>query len=120
MNNTNTFRFRPQILTAGKTATGIQIPDEIITRLGAGRKPTVRLTINGRTYRSTVAVTGRRSMVGVSAENREKAKVSGGDVVALDRQRKVRKYFEGLSHSRQRAFVAAVEGAKTAQTRQRA
>jgi hypothetical protein len=32
-------RFRTTILTAGKTATGIQIPDEIVARLGAGKRP---------------------------------------------------------------------------------
>ena len=38
---------------------------------------------------------------------------------ALDRQPKVRKYFGGLSYSKQKAFVSAVEGAKTTETRHR-
>ena len=48
-------KFRTTILQAGKTATGIPIPDEVIAALGAGRKPPVRLTVNGYSYRSTVA-----------------------------------------------------------------
>lgn len=72
---------RTKVLTAGKTATGIQIPDEMIDKLGAGRKPAVRITINGFTYRSTVAVMNGRFMVGINAENREKAKVAGGDTI---------------------------------------
>jgi Bacteriocin-protection, YdeI or OmpD-Associated/Domain of unknown function (DUF1905) len=140
MPNSNTIRFRTTILTAGKTATGIQIPDEIIEKLGGGKKPPVRITLNGFTYRSTVAVMGGRFMVGVNAENRERAKVAGGDIVdvdialdteirmitlppdfatALNRDAKARKYFDGLSYSKRKAFVQNIEGAKTAETRQR-
>jgi hypothetical protein len=133
-------KFHTTILQAGKTATGIQIPDDVIEKLGSSKRPAVRVTINGYTYRSTVAVMGGRFMVGVSAENREKAKVAGGDKVdveieldteprevalpsdfeaALNRHGKVRKYFDGLSYSKQKAFVQGIEGAKTAETRQR-
>jgi hypothetical protein len=74
-------QFRTKVLTAGKTATGIQIPDEMIATLGAGRKPAVRITINGFTYRSTVAVMNGRFMVGINAEYRENAKVASGDTI---------------------------------------
>src|SRR6266850_6819695 len=111
-------RFHTTILQAGKTATGIQVPDEIIEKLGSGKRPAVRVTINGYTYGSTVAVMGGRFMVGVNAENREKAKVAGGEEVdvdieldteprevalpadfaaALDRHAKARQHFDGLS-----------------------
>lgn len=140
MKNANAQRFTTKILTAGKTATGIQIPDDIITKLGSGKRPPVCITINGYTYRSTVAVMGGRFMVGVNAENREKARVAGGDEVdveialdtqprevtlptdfatVLNRQTKARKCFEGLSYSRQKALVQGIEGAKTVETRQR-
>lgn len=133
-------RFRTKILTAGKTTTGIQIPDDVIEKLGGGKKPAVCATIHGYTYRSTVAVMGGRFMVGVNAENREKAKVAGGDEVdvdialdtepreievpqdfatALNRNAKARKYFDGLSYSKRKAFVQGIEGAKTEDTRQR-
>jgi uncharacterized protein YdeI (YjbR/CyaY-like superfamily) len=133
-------RFRTTILTAGKTATGIQIPDELIEKLGAGKKPAVRVTINGYTYRSTVAVMGGRFMVGVNAENRALCKVAGGDKVdvdialdtelrevtvpadfaaALKRNAAARKHFDGLSYSKRKAFVTGIEAAKTAETRER-
>ncbi|HMG31867.1 MAG TPA: DUF1905 domain-containing protein [Jiangellaceae bacterium] len=51
-------RFRATIRLGGKTATGIQVPAEIIESLGSSRRPPVRVTINGHTYRSTVAVMG--------------------------------------------------------------
>ena len=33
---------RTKVLTAGKTATGIEITDELIAKLAAGRKPAVK------------------------------------------------------------------------------
>ena len=33
------FKFRTIIKQAGKTATGIQVPPEIVESLGAGKKP---------------------------------------------------------------------------------
>lgn len=60
--------FKTVLLTAGKTATGIKIPPEIIEKLGAGKKPPIKVTINKFTYRSTVAVMGGDFMVGVNAE----------------------------------------------------
>ena len=77
-------KFRTVIISGSKTATGIEVPDEIVAGLGHGKRPPVRVTINGHTYRSTVAVMGGRFMVGVSAENRALAGVSGGDHVDVE------------------------------------
>jgi len=74
-------RFRTTILQSGETATGIRIPDEVVESLGAGRRPPVRITLGGYTYRSTVAVMGDAYMVGVNADNRAAAGVKGGDEV---------------------------------------
>src|SRR5690348_16135111 len=60
---------------------GIEIPPTIIETLGARQKPAVKVTMNGKTYRSTVAVMGGLYMVGVSAENRALTGVNGGDEV---------------------------------------
>src|SRR5689334_6586877 len=76
-------KFSTVLLTAKKTATGIQIPDDIIEKLGGGKKPLVKVTINNFTYRSAVAVMGGVYMVGVNADNREAAKVKGGDKIEL-------------------------------------
>jgi hypothetical protein len=77
-------RFRTKMLTAGKTALGFEIPPEVIEGLGAGKRPPVLVTINGYTYRNTVAVYGGVYMIGVSAENRAQAKVKGGDEADVD------------------------------------
>jgi hypothetical protein len=63
-------RFRATIQLAGKTATGIRVPGEVVASLGASKRPPVRVTINGHTYRNTVAPMGGVFMIGVSAENR--------------------------------------------------
>jgi hypothetical protein len=77
-------RFRTKMLTAGKSALGFEIPPEVIEGLGAGKRPPVLVTINGYTYRNTVAVYGGVYMIGVSAENRAQAKVKGGDEADVD------------------------------------
>jgi len=133
-------RFRTKILQAGKTATGIEVPATVVESLASGKRPKVRVTLNGYTYRSSVAPMGGKFMVGVSAEVRERAGVAGGDVVdvdleldaeprevtvppdfsaALRRDPAARRFFEGLSYSKKRWHVLSIEGAKTAETRQR-
>ena len=133
-------KFTTTILQGGKTATGIQVPDAVVEKLGAGKRPPVNVTINGYTYRSTVAVMGGKFMVGVSADVRERAKVAGGDRVdvemtlddkprelplpadfkkALDRNPKAKKVFEALSYSRKQRLVIPVEKGKTTETRER-
>ncbi|MGH2429179.1 MAG: YdeI/OmpD-associated family protein [Candidatus Limnocylindria bacterium] len=133
-------RFRTTIQQTGKTAAGIRVPDEVVEALGSGKRPAVKVTINGYTYRNTVAVMGGAYMVGVSAENRAGAGVAGGDDVdvemeldtaprevtvpadfatALDAEPDARRTFDGLSYSNKRWHVLSVEGAKTDETRQR-
>ena len=131
-------KFRTIIKQAGKTATGIQVPPEIVEGLGAGKKPPVTITINGYTYRNTIAVMGGVYMVGVSAEHRAGAGVAGGDevdvTIALDTAPRVvevpedlqkalevnpiaRQNFEALSYSNKQRHVLPVKDAKTEETR---
>ena len=133
-------RFHATVQLNGKTATGVQVPDAVVASLGPSKKPPVRVTINGHTYRSSVASLGGVFMLGVSAENREAAGIQAGDEVdvdieldsaprevavppdfadALDRDAEARRFFDGLSYSHKRRHVLAIEGAKTAETRQR-
>jgi hypothetical protein len=52
-------RFRSTVQLEGKTATGFRVPPEIVEALGQGHKrPPVTVTINGHTYRSTIAAFG--------------------------------------------------------------
>jgi hypothetical protein len=133
-------KFQATILLGGKTATGIRVPPEVVASLGPSKKPAVRVTINGYTYRSTVATVSGEFMVGVSAEVREKAGVAAGDEVeveieldtaprevtvppdvaeALDADPAARRFFDSLSYSNKRRVVLSIEEAKTPETRQR-
>lgn len=135
-----TAQFRATVELGGKTATGIHVPDRIVESLGAGRRPPVKVTLNGHSYPSTIASMGGRFMIPVSAENRSCAGVAAGDEVnvrlaldtaprtvgvpadlaeALDRAAGARRRFDRLSYSNQRRYVLSVEGAKQAETRQR-
>jgi hypothetical protein len=132
--------FTAVLLSNGKTATGIHVPDHVVSSLGPSKKPAVRVTINGHTYRSTVASRSGRFLLGVSAENRAAAGVAAGDVLevdieldteprvlnvpvdlagAIDGDLGAKRYFDGLSYSKRQWFVLSVEGARTAETRQR-
>ena len=133
-------RFRTVVQLGGKTATGIEVPPEVVASLGPSKKPAVRVTIGGYTYRSTVATMGGVFMLPVSAEVRAQAGVGAGDEVqvdveldteprevmvpddlaaALDTDQQARAFFEGLSYSNRRRIVLSVQGAKAADTRQR-
>jgi hypothetical protein len=132
-------RFRTTLELGGKTATGIEVPAPVVAELGSKRAP-VRATINGYTYRSTVAVMGGRSMLPVSAEVRAGAGIAAGDEVEVDLEPDTaprvvevpadfaaalvgapaaQEAFGKLSYSNQRRLVLSVEGAKTAETRAR-
>ena len=72
-------RIRALIEQTGKTACGFAVPEDVVLALGKGKRPPVTVTINGYTYRSTVAPMGGRYLIGVSAENRAAAGVHGGE-----------------------------------------
>src|SRR5258708_20865261 len=63
-------RFHATIRLDGKTATGIEVPADVLAALGPGKRPKVQVTINGYTYPSTVAPMGGRSLIPVTAEAR--------------------------------------------------
>jgi len=133
-------RFRTAILGGDKTAAGIQIPNEVVEALGPSRKPPVKVTIAGHTFRSTVATVGGVFMVGVTNDFRKMTGVAAGDEVdveieldtekrevtvpadlasALDAATGARQRFDGLSYSNKRRIVEPIQDAKTAETRQR-
>jgi len=133
-------RFHTTIVQSGTNTTGIRVPDEVIDALGAGRKPPVSVTVNGFTYRSTVAVMDGSYMISLSAANREAAGVAGGDEVdvevaldtaprevsvpadfaaALDAEPAARETFDRISNSNKGWHVLSIEGAKSDETRQR-
>lgn len=133
-------KFQATIQLNGKTATGIPVPAQVVEGLGSGRRPPVRVTIKGYSYRSTVAPMRGEFLLPVSAAVRERAGVAAGDQVeveleldterrevtvpadlaqALDRDPAARRAFDALSYSAQQRVVIPIESAGTAETRSR-
>lgn len=121
-------------------ATGLPVPAEVVATLGKGKKPPVKVTIGGHTYRSTVAAYGDVYMLPLSAENRTAAGVNAGDQVevtleldleprtvavpddlaaALAAKPGAAEAFAALSYSARKEFVRQVESAKAEETRTR-
>lgn len=123
----------------GKNATGIDVPAEAVAALGSTKRPPVKVTFNGYTYRSTVAAYGDVFKLPVSAEHREAAGVQAGDslevTLELDTEPRtvevpddlaaalkaagVTVTFDALATSRRKEFVRQVNDAKTQATRER-
>ena len=132
-------KFTTTIHGSGNKA-GIEVPEEIVNALGAGRRPPVVVTINGQSYRSSIAVMGGLNMVGVSAANRELTGTSAGDTVevdigldtqprvidvpedlaaALEAEPEAKAFYATLNYSSQRRYVEPIAAAKTEDTRSR-
>jgi hypothetical protein len=71
--------FRPE---GTGTGTFVIVPIDVRAAFGRAR-PAIRVTINGYTYRSTIAVYGAESYVGIAREHREAARVTVGDRVTV-------------------------------------
>jgi hypothetical protein len=131
-------QFTTTVELEGKTATGLVVPDDIVTALGTGKRPAVTVTIGDHTYRTTVMPMGGRFLVPLSAENRTAAGVAAGDRVsveialdeaprevlvppdlaqALARDPEALAFFNGLAHTHRKEWVRWVEEAKKAETR---
>lgn len=132
-------KFNTTIFQEGNN-TGIQVPEEVVEKLASGKRPAVKVTLNGFTYRSTIAVMGSKYLIPLSAERRMNAKVKGGDKLditleldtkprevelpqefknELARDKKAQAFFEGLSYSAKLRLVLPITQAKTEETRQR-
>ncbi|MEI6230302.1 MAG: YdeI/OmpD-associated family protein [Actinomycetes bacterium] len=132
--------FRATLQLNGKTATGVEVPQSVVDELGSGKRPAVRMTVNGHTWPNTVAVMGGRNLIGISAENRKLAGVDAGDVIdvtleldtstreveipadvkaAFKKNKVAADGFAKLSYSNQRRWIMPIEDAKTDETRQR-
>ena len=135
----NSVAFDTTVATAGNN-TGIVVPDDLIESLGAGRRPAVLVNVNGYDYRTTVGVMSGKHMISISAAVRKETGLNGGDPIhvtltladaprevdvpddfaaALSADADAGAFFATLSNSLQRYHVDNINGAKTAETRQR-
>jgi hypothetical protein len=121
-------------------ATALEVPANAVAALGKGKRHPVKVSLNGYTYRTTIAVMGGVCMLPLSAENRGAAGVKAGDQVeimleldteprtvsvpddlaaALSKKRGARAKFDALSYSARKEHVRQVESAKAQETRDR-
>ena len=123
----------------GLNATGIRVPPEVVASLGKCKKPPVKVTLVGYTYRSTVAVYGDAFLLPLAQEHRQAAGVKAGDEVEitleLDEEPRTvelpddlaaaldaagaRAAFDKLAPSARKEHVRQVETAKAQDTRDR-
>jgi bacteriocin resistance YdeI/OmpD-like protein/uncharacterized protein DUF1905 len=120
--------------------TGIVVPEQAIEQLGAGRRPSVLVNVNGYEYRNTVGVMGGNYMISISAAVRKATGLQGGDPIrvaltvadaprevtipadfaaALAADEQAGAFFGKLSNSMQRYHIDNVNAAKSPDTRQR-
>ncbi len=131
--------FHTTILQTGKNTAGIQVPEEVIDKLGAGKRPLVRVTINNYSYRSAVAVMAGKFMISFNPEHRKATGVQGGDetdvTLELDLEPRTVEIpkdlkdalmkasaldnFESAAPSMKKEYVRQVEEAKAQETRER-
>jgi hypothetical protein len=121
-------------------ATALEVPADAMAALGKGTRHPVKVSLNGYTYRTTIAVLGGVCMLPLSAENRGAAGVKAGDKVeialeldteprtvvvpkelaaALSKKRGAKAEFHTLSYSVRKEYVRQVESAKAQETRDR-
>ena len=129
-------QFRTTVVLGGRTATGLQVPDDVVAALGGGKRPPVVATVGGYSYRTTVAPMGGAFWIPLAAEHREAAGVAAGDevdvVVELDVAPRevtlpddlaaafddeVRARFDALAFTHRKEWVRWVDEAKKPETR---
>jgi hypothetical protein len=118
----------------GKTATGIEVPPEVVSEVGQGRKRVpVIARIGSYSYRTTIAPMSGSFSIPVAAEHRAAIGAAAGDEIdvdlvpdmaprtvkvpadlaaALDAHRGARAAFDALSYSNRRRIVLEVQAAK--------
>jgi hypothetical protein len=133
-------KFTARVLLSGKSATGVEVPPEVVDALGGGRRPKVKATIGDYSYRNSVAPMNGTFMLSISAEVRNATGVAAGDLIEVDlvldtepRELSVpddfahaltlnpaaEQFFTSLSYSLRRAHVDPINSAKSPETRRR-
>ena len=131
-------KFHTTLRRFGPNNTGIEVPEEILAALGRGRRVKVVATVNGYTYRTSVAPAYGKILMPFSSEHRAASGLSGGveievELVLDEAPRDVEvpgdlaagladapeatAFFAGLSYTHRRAYALWIEDAKKPETR---
>lgn len=119
--------------------TGIVVPDEVIEKLNAGKRPSLMVRVNGYAYQVTPGIMDGRTLLSFSADHRQKSGLQGGDAIHVElavattprevempddfrealEESGTRAFFDSFSNSLQRYHCDQVNAAKSEETRQR-
>ena len=119
-------------------ATGIEVPFDPKDVWGKTRVP-VRATVNGYTYRTTIAKMGGRFLMPFAKEHRDASGIAAGDTIEVTlvedtaertvevpddfaaalKKAKLRDAFDRLAYTHRKEHVRAIEEAKKPETRAR-
>lgn len=137
-NKSTPISFHTTILQFGNNS-GIQVPEDVIEKLGGGKKPLVNVIVNNYQYRSAVASMGGKFMISFSSEHRKASGIQGGNEVditlSLDLEPRTVEIpkdleaalteanalaaFNKSAPSMKKEYVRQVESAKSQETRER-
>lgn len=132
--------FKTVLLASTGNNVGIEVPEEVVTSFGRGKRVPVVLTIDGGySYRNTIASMGGKYLISFNAETRRATGRGAGDEVEVTLQYDdaprtmeppadlaaalaeagVSEAWAKLAPSHQKAHVQAIESAKAPETRAR-
>lgn len=77
-------KFTAELESGSGNTAGFRVPEGIVTALAGGKRPKVSVTVNGYSYRTSVAPMAGDYWVGVAIAHREPAAVEPGNVYEVD------------------------------------
>jgi Bacteriocin-protection, YdeI or OmpD-Associated/Domain of unknown function (DUF1905) len=132
-------RFEARLTKSEGTGTYVVVPLDVPALFGS-RRPPVSGTVNGFSFRTTLAPYGDDWYLGFNSKVREEAGIAAGETVVVELERDdeprevevppdlaealagddaARKTFEGFSYSHRKQYVDWIEEAKREETRLR-
>lgn len=131
------FRAKVEPVT-GVSSLFVRLPPKTMAAFAPRKRVPVKVTVNGFTFRTTIADMGGGPMIGFNATARKSAQLAAADVVeltvALDTEERTvttpadllaamsaaeRERFDAFSYTHRREFVQSIEDAKKPETRKR-
>ena len=133
-------KFTSNLMSGEKDTAGIVVPPEVIEQLGGGKHPKVVVTLNGFTYRSSVAKMGDLFLIPASKARRAEGKLEvdvpyeieieidtapreveiPAELAAIfETDETAKAAWDAMSYSKQLQTVIPILNAKKPETRQR-
>jgi hypothetical protein len=132
-------RFEAELEATQGGGAVVVVPFDVEEAFGSKRPP-VRATVNGYSFRTTIAPMGGRSLLGLNREVRDAAGVTVGEIVSVELEPddeprvveepsdfaallaanpRARAAFDALSYTHRKEYVRWITDAKRDETRQR-